>query len=62
MLLIDATGVQIFHPLGVAPVLARNGCSVDNRTAAAEGLQLVRQGQPCPWTRFPEPIGVVQVR
>ena len=43
-------------------MLARNGCTVDNRTAVAEGLQLVRQGQPCPRTRYPEAIGIVQVR
>ena len=56
------TGPVNFHGRGVAPVLARNGCTLDNRTAAAEGLQLVRQGFPCAQTQSPEPIGVVQVR
>ena len=55
------TGPDNFHPHGVAPVLARNGCTVDNQTAATEGLQLVRQGHPCAQTRRPELIGIVQV-
>jgi hypothetical protein len=59
---VDLTGPYNFHPHGVAPVLARNGCTVDNETAVAEGLQLVRQGSPCAQTRRPEPIGIVQVR
>ena len=59
---VDMTGPYNFHPHGVVPVLERNGCTVDNETAAAEGLQLVRQGSPCAQTDRPEPIGIVQVR
>ena len=56
------TGPEVFHERGVAPVLARNDCTVDTAAAAAQGLRLVRQGDPCPATWHPEAIGVVQVR
>ena len=56
------TGPITFNRFGVHPVLKRNGCAIINETAVAEGLHFARQGEPCPETEHPEPIGLVQAR
>ena len=54
------TGPEAYHRKGVEPVLKRNGCSVNNQTAVAEGLQFVHERHLCEQTQQPERIGIVQ--
>ena len=56
------TGPITFNKFGVHPVFKRNGCSIVNKTAVADGLHLARENDLCPETQNPEPTGIVQVR